>query len=116
MAKTVDGKLVKTGGRTKGTPNKKTVILKAAMQEAARQLGATMPDEYDAYTLLRAAYQNPSFPIRTRFYAAAAAIRFEKRPLAAVDATIVADIGQSLAIPVAARDPIEASASPAAWR
>jgi hypothetical protein len=75
----------KTGGRRKGTKNRKTVLLEAKGREAfAKVLGADAFDG-DAHSLLIAVYKDQSHPIELRLEAAKAAIRFEKPALAAVD-------------------------------
>jgi len=76
----------KTGGRKKGSRNRKTVLLKESGREAlAKALG---PDAFDgdAHSLLIAIYKDQSYPIELRLEAAKAAIRFEKPALAALDA------------------------------
>jgi hypothetical protein len=76
----------KTGGRQKGSRNKKTANLehegRAALVEA---LGPGNAFEGDAHTLLIAIYTDTGRPIELRLEAAKAAIRFEKPALAAVD-------------------------------
>jgi hypothetical protein len=77
----------KTGGRKKGSKNKKTASLehkgRAALIEA---LGPASAFEGDAHALLIAIYADTSRPIELRLDAAKAAIRFEKPALAALDA------------------------------
>jgi hypothetical protein len=76
----------KTGGRQKGTKNRKTALLEEKGREAlAEVLGANAFDG-DAHSLLIAIYKDESRPIELRLEAAKAAIRFEKPALAALDA------------------------------
>jgi hypothetical protein len=76
----------KTGGRQKGTKNRKTVLLEEKGREAlAEVLGADAFDG-DAHSLLIAIYKDESHPVELRLEAAKAAIRFEKPALAALDA------------------------------
>ena len=76
----------KTGGRQKGTRNRKTALLEEKGREAlAEVLGANAFDG-DAHSLLVAIYKDESHPIELRLEAAKAAIRFEKPALAALDA------------------------------
>jgi hypothetical protein len=70
----------KTGGRQKGTKNKKTVLL------ALAEILGDNAFEGDAHSLLIAVYKDQSQPIELRLEAAKAAIRFEKPALAALDA------------------------------
>jgi hypothetical protein len=77
---------LKTGGRQKGSRNKKTVLLEEKGQEGlAKVLG---PDAFDgdAHSLLITIYKDASHPVELRLEAAKAAIRFEKPALAALDA------------------------------
>jgi hypothetical protein len=69
----------KTGGRVKGSRNKKVIAREAAMAEAAKLLQASDGEKFDgdAHSLLKAVYQNPAFPISLRNDAAKAAIRIE---------------------------------------
>jgi len=80
----------KTGGRQKGSRNKKTVTLQKIGCEALAKTRAALELEPqifdgDAHTLLMAIYRDMSRPIELRLEAAKAAIRFEKPALAAVD-------------------------------
>ena len=76
----------KTGGRKKGSRNKKAVLLEEKGREAlAKALGPHAFDG-DAHSLLVAIYKDESRPVELRLEAAKAAIRFEKPALAALDA------------------------------
>jgi hypothetical protein len=76
----------KTGGRQRGSRNKKTVLLEEKGREAlAKALGPQAFDR-DAHSLLIAIYKDESRPVELRLDAAKAAIRFEKPALAALDA------------------------------
>lgn len=81
--------LPKTGGRQKGSKNKRTKNVVAAV-EAAHELAAqVLPNGFDgdAHTLLILTYRDVRHPIETRLDAAKAAIGFEKPRLAATDHT-----------------------------
>lgn len=75
----------KTGGRQKGSKNKKTLLLeqegRAIIEEA---LGKSAFDG-DAHSLLILIYKNEALPLQIRLDAAKVAIRFEKAALAAVE-------------------------------
>ena len=75
----------KTGGRQKGTKNRKTVLLEEKGREALAEILGANAFEGDAHSLLIAVYKDQSKPIELRLEAAKAAIRFEKPALAAVD-------------------------------
>jgi hypothetical protein len=70
----------KTGGRAKGTPNKRTLARKAAMQAAAAKIGGVIESAFegDAHALLIAVYKNPEIPLNLRVDAAKAAVGYEK--------------------------------------
>ena len=72
----------KTGGRQKGTPNKKTAALKQAVVEA---VGA-LPDAFegDSYAFLATVYKNQALPLGVRLDAAKTAIVYERLRLANV--------------------------------
>jgi hypothetical protein len=73
---------IKTGGRQKGTKNRKTVLLEEKGRKTlAKVLGADA-FEGDAHSLLIAIYKDGSMPIGLRLDAAKAA---EKPALAAVE-------------------------------
>jgi len=76
----------KTGGRKKGSRNKKTVLLQEKGREALAEVLGANAFEGDAHSLLIAIYRDMSHPIELRLEAAKAAIRFEKPALAALDA------------------------------
>jgi hypothetical protein len=76
---------IKTGGRQKGTKNRKTVLLEEKGRKTfAGVLGADA-FEGDAHSLLIAIYKDGSMPIGLRLDAAKAAVRYEKPALAAVE-------------------------------
>ena len=79
----------KTGGRQKGTRNKRTLQHEAQMKAAAAQLSAAIPDAFegDAHAFLMAIYKNPSVPLRERIDAAGKAIGYEKPKLSSVDSS-----------------------------
>jgi hypothetical protein len=65
----------KTGGRTKGTPNKRTVARRLAEAEAMRAL----PQHFqgNSLALLQAVYRDTKLELRVRIDAAAKAIAYE---------------------------------------
>ncbi len=77
----------KSGGRQKGTPNKRTVEREAAVQDAAEKIGTAIPDAFDgdSHALLMAVYKDPEQPIDRRIEAAKAAIGYEKPRLQAIE-------------------------------
>jgi hypothetical protein len=81
----------KTGGRKRGTPNKRTVERERAVAAAARKITAALgADAFpgDAHALLMAVYKDPQQPAELRIEAARAAIGYEKPRLAAVEAKV----------------------------
>ncbi len=70
----------KTGGKVKGSKNKRTLEREAQFQAAADALKASGVPIYDgdAHAYLMAVYKNESLPTETRMDAAKAAVRFEK--------------------------------------
>jgi hypothetical protein len=76
----------KTGGRKKGSRNKKTVLLEEKGREALAEVLGVDAFDGDAHSLLVAIYKDESRPVELRLEAAKAAIRFEKPALAALDA------------------------------
>ena len=84
----------KTGGRTAGTPNRRTAAVEAAMQVVAAQFKEAVPAAFDGdgVCYLQTVYRDPAQPTELRMDAAAKAARFERPTLAAVfsrDATPV---------------------------
>jgi hypothetical protein len=76
----------KTGGRKKGSRNKKTVLLEETGREALAKMLGPHAFDGDAHSLLIAIYKDKRCPIALRLDAAKTAIRFEKPALTAVDA------------------------------
>ena len=76
----------KTGGRRKGTPNKRTQEREAATAKAAALIGEAIPDAFagDAHAFLVAVYKNPNLDHHARQDAAKAALPYEKPRLQAV--------------------------------
>jgi hypothetical protein len=72
----------KTGGRKKGTRNKRTV----ERQETIARVEETIPDAFqgDAHALLVAIYKDPAVDARSRLDAAKAALPYEKARLATI--------------------------------
>lgn len=105
MVQIVNGRRVKSGGRTKGTPNKKSAAFRAAQADAARRLSELIPvADLDALTLLQAIYRSPEFDLPLRIEAAKQAIRFERPALSSVDSKLSGEISTYVAVPVAERD------------
>lgn len=79
----------KTGGRQKGSKNKKIKAREEAVAAAHALISQALPNNFDgdAHTLLIAIYRDLSRPIETRLDAAKAAIGYEKPRLAATDHT-----------------------------
>jgi hypothetical protein len=81
----------KTGGRCRGTPNKRTVARERAAAAAAEHIAAALgPDAFqgDAHAVLIAIYKDVRLPVELRLDAARAAIGYEKSRLAAVEAKV----------------------------
>ena len=74
----------KTGGRQRGTPNKRK--RQAVVAEAIARVGETIPDAFagDGHALLIATYKNPNLDLHVRLEAAKAALPYEKPRLQAV--------------------------------
>lgn len=92
----------KTGGRKKGTPNKRTEARERQVQEAAAKIAAAMGGKAfdgDAHALLMAIYKNEELPIELRADCAKAAIRFEKPALASTDNRITDTTRYLVALP-----------------
>jgi hypothetical protein len=81
----------KTGGRKKGTKNKRTVAFEQALestrQAMVRYLGDldAEADDIDAHGLLMAVYRNPTMPVELRVEAAGKSLPFEKPRLGSID-------------------------------
>lgn len=107
------------GGRSKGTPNKRTEKREQAMQEAAEKISAALgaPFEGDAHALLMTLYKDTAQPLDIRLDAAKAAIGYEKPRLSSVDANIDGTLGhyESQPIPVEERhsDAVASAKGPA---
>jgi hypothetical protein len=81
----------KTGGRQKGTPNKRTLERRARTEEAIKAIAnANGSGVFDgnAHDLLKLFYKTEAFPAEFRAKCAEAALKFEKPALQAVDSTI----------------------------
>lgn len=65
----------KTGGRTKGTPNKRTLARQMAEAEAMCALPENL--QGNSLALLQAVYRNAKFDLRTRIDAAGKALPYE---------------------------------------
>ena len=79
----------KTGGRQKGSKNKRTLLLeertRALIDNAKEIIGGDL-FEGDAHAFLMLTYRDKSLPHNLRLDAAKVAIRFEKPALTAIDA------------------------------
>lgn len=78
----------KTGGRQKGSKNKRTLMLEGAARELIANAGDVLGEnafDGDAHALLILTYKNKALPLELRVDAAKAAIRFEKPALSSVD-------------------------------
>jgi hypothetical protein len=79
----------KTGGRQKGSKNKRTLFLeehtRALIDNAKEIIGGNL-FEGDAHAFLMLTYKDKTLPHNLRVDAAKAAIRFEKPALTAIDA------------------------------
>jgi hypothetical protein len=81
----------KTGGRQRGTKNKRTLAFEYALADTATKItGALGADAFDgdAHALLMAIYKDAAQPIELRMDAAKAAIGYEKPRLAAVEGKV----------------------------
>jgi hypothetical protein len=81
----------KTGGRRRGTPNKRTVERGKAVAAAAEKIAAALGEgafDGDAHAFLMAVYKNDRLPVELRMDTARAAIGYEKPRLAAVEAKV----------------------------
>ena len=76
----------KTGGRVKGTPNRRTAAVEAAGRAVAERFKAEVPNAFegDGVAYMQSVYRDPSFSHELRLDAAAKAARFERPTLAAV--------------------------------
>jgi hypothetical protein len=76
----------KTGGRQKGSRNKRTQEREAATAAAMALIGGTIPDAFagDAHAFLMSVYKNPEIDLHSRLDAAKAALPYEKPRLQAV--------------------------------
>src|SRR5262245_55297861 len=78
----------KTGGRQKGTKNKRTLLIEGNTRQSLGRAGEILGEdafEGDAHALLIQIYKNIRLPLELRLHAAKAAIRFEKPALAPQD-------------------------------
>jgi len=77
----------KTGGRQKGTPNKRNIQLLEQRDKTALVLGKTIPNAFkgDAHTYLMAIYKDPAVDKAIRLDAAKAAAPYEKPKLASTE-------------------------------
>jgi|SRR6476660_9686610 hypothetical protein len=78
----------KTGGRQKGSKNKRTLLIENNTRQLLDHAGQILGEgafEGDAHALLVQIYKNTHLPLELRLHAAKAAIRFEKPALAPVD-------------------------------
>lgn len=106
--------LPKTGGRKKGTPNKRAAQFVAKVQECAAAIeGALGPNAFegDAHAFLMTVYKDTAQPLALRLDAAKAAAPFEKPKLANVDQKLSGNVGYT-PVQVSERDafdPVDAT-------
>lgn len=89
---------VKTGGRQKGTPNRRTEERRARLEETRKAIEQALPAAFhgDGHALLMAVYKNEDLPIELRLDAAKAAIAYEKPKLAVVE--LKAEVDATVAV------------------
>jgi hypothetical protein len=77
----------KTGGRQKGTPNKRSRKFLQSREQAAAVLEGVIPNAFkgDAHTYLMAIYKDPTVDQAIRLDAAKAAAPYEKPKLASTE-------------------------------
>jgi hypothetical protein len=75
----------KTGGRKRGSQNKKTAALQRAVEQAVGEL--IEPFEGDSYAFLATLYKNKELPLAVRLDAAKTAIAYERPRLSNVAMT-----------------------------
>ena len=94
------------GGRQKGTPNKRTTVLDAAVQEAAAAVEASIPDAFKggAHAFLMGVYKNPEQDLHTRLAAAKAALPCETPFLSRIEARGELDVRYVARVPDKAPD------------
>ena len=83
------------GGRSKGTPNKRTKEMQDAAREAREKARRVLGDnafDGDAHGFLTLVYRDPSLPLEVRLDAAKTAISYETPRLASIDATVVTEV------------------------
>jgi len=76
----------KTGGRVKGTPNKRTAETKAAIKAVVAEFEAAVPSAFDgdAVAFMQILYRDPAQPVELRLDAAKVAAKFERPTLSAI--------------------------------
>jgi hypothetical protein len=79
----------KTGGRRKGSKNKKSPEHRRALEQASAKFEEAMPGAFsgDAHAFLTMIYKDPSQPLHDRINAAGKALPFEKPRLQATAVT-----------------------------
>lgn len=101
----------KTGGRKKGTKNKKTVALEVAAQKVIDKLGNVIGEgnifQGDAHAYLMTVYKDPNQPENFRLDAAKAAIRFERPQLAHIESKNETEVRYVARVPTKAEKPDE---------
>jgi len=77
----------KTGGRVKGTPNKRTAETKAAIRAVVAEFDAAVPSAFDgdAVAFMQILYRDPAQPVELRLDAAKVAAKFERLTLSAIE-------------------------------
>lgn len=90
----------KTGGRKKGSRNRKVVAREQAVAEVVTEALAENGFKGDAHAFLMAVYKNEAQPLVMRIDAAKAAISYEKPKLTSLEASIDATVGNYAATPI----------------
>lgn len=108
----------KTGGRVKGSLNKKTKVRSAEMTMALETLKKKIGNDFfegDSVDLMTLIYKNHEFPMELRFEAAKAASKFERPVLAANTNINATQVTYAVALPdgrITSMDDWEKNVSP----
>ena len=96
----------KTGGRKKGSRNRKTIARQEAVSDVVEQALGASAFAGDAHAFLTSVYKDTQQPLVMRIDAAKAAIGYEKPKLTSLDATLDGTLGtyEATPIPVELRD------------
>jgi hypothetical protein len=97
----------KSGGRKKGTPNKRTVLDREEAKEAAKKIAAAAGiklEDVDAHTLLQLFYRCEDFTPRFRKECAAEALKYEKPALSSTDSRSTELVHNVVMMPAPVKD------------